>query len=115
MKHTMQISIIIYSNDAETVWNAFRFANTSIAHNNKVDVFLLGKGVEAVAVSTLTFDIDEQMEIFRNSGGTVIGCGVCCESRKDEMPFLQEGLKCDMGSMQQLHQLVMNADKVLTF
>lgn len=111
----MHIAIIIYTNDSESVWNAFRFANTSLAYENRVDVFLLGKGVEAATVSTLNHDVQEQIELFRASGGTMIGCGVCCESRKDELPFLQEGLKCDMGSMQQLYSLVAEADKVLTF
>jgi len=111
----MHIAIVIYSNDSETVWNAFRFANTSLAYNNRVDIFLLGKGVEAASVSTLKFDMEEQMEHFRENGGAMIGCGVCCETRKDEMPFLQEGLKCEMGSMQQLYAMVAQADKVLTF
>ena len=111
----MHIAVIITSNDSETVWNAFRFANTSLANSSRVDMFLLGKGVEAATVSTLKFDIQEQMDIFRASGGSLIGCGMCCESRKEEMPFLQEGLKCEMGSMQQLYGLVAAADKVLTF
>lgn len=111
----MHITIIISSNDTETVWNAFRFANTSLAYDNRVDLFLLGKGVEAATISTLQYDIQEQIALFRDNGGTMIGCGVCCESRMNEMPFLQEGLKCEMGSMQQLYSLVAEADKVLTF
>lgn len=111
----MHFAIIIYSNDAETVWNAFRFANTSLSHDNRVDVFLLGKGVEAAMLSTLKYDVQEQMDLFRSNGGALIGCGLCCETRKDEMPFLQEGLKCEMGSMQQLYSLVAEADKVVTF
>lgn len=111
----MHIVIIVSSNDSETVWNAFRFANTSLANTSRVELFLLGKGVEAATISTLKYDIEEQMAIFRENGGAMIGCGVCCESRKDEMPFLQEGLKCEMGSMQQLYSLVAEADKVLTF
>lgn len=111
----MRIVIIIYSNDSETVWNAFRFANTSRAAGNQADIFLLGKGVEAAVVGTLQYDVMEQMRIFRNGGGGVIGCGLCCESRKAEMPFLVEELKCEIGSMNQLHSLVAEADKVLTF
>lgn len=111
----MHIAIIISSNNSETVWNAFRLANTSLAYNNRVDLFLLGKGVEAATISTLQFDIQEQIVLFRDNGGMMTACGICCESRKDEMPFLQEGLKCEMGSMQQLYALVAEADKVLTF
>lgn len=111
----MKIAIIVYSNDSETVWNAFRFANTSRAFDNQVNIFLLGKGVEAAMVSTLQYDVLEQMRLFRDSGGQLIGCGVCCESRKVEMPYLLEELKCEMGSMRHLYGLVAEADKVLTF
>jgi len=111
----MNIAIVIYSNDPETVWNAFRLANTSLVYDNHVNVFLLGKGVEAILVSTLQYDIQEQLGIFRETGGHMIGCGVCCESRKDEMPTMEEGLQCEMGSMQILYSLIADADKILTF
>jgi uncharacterized protein involved in oxidation of intracellular sulfur len=111
----MKYAIIIYSNEPETVWNAFRLANTMLGYDNRVSVFLLGKGVEAIMVSTLKYDIQEQIEIYREHGGEMIGCGLCCESRKDEMPSLREGLQCEMGSMQQLYGLMAEADKVLTF
>jgi uncharacterized protein involved in oxidation of intracellular sulfur len=111
----MAFLIVIYSNDAETVWNAFRLANTSLAYDNTVKVFLLGKGVEAAMASTLQYDVMEQIALFADNGGQLIGCGVCCENRKAEMPFLQEELKCELGSMNQLHGLIAEADKVLTF
>lgn len=111
----MKIAVIIYSNDSETAWNAFRFANTSRAFDNQVDVFLLGKGVEVATVSSLKYDVLEQIQIFRESGGQIIGCSVCCESRKIEMPFLLEELNCKTGSMRHLYQMVAQADKVLTF
>lgn len=111
----MKVTVIIYSNDPETVWNAFRFATTSLIYENQVTVFLLGKGVEAMTISTLKYDILEQAGLFRNNGGVVIGCGVCCENRKEEMPLLSEELRCDMGSMQDLYGLVAAADKVISF
>ena len=111
----MKIAIIVYSNDSETVWNAFRFANTSRSFDNQVNIFLLGKGVEAAMVSTIQYDVLEQIRQFRDGGNRLIGCGVCCESRKAEMPFLLEELKCEMGSMRQLYELVAEADKVVTF
>jgi uncharacterized protein involved in oxidation of intracellular sulfur len=111
----MKITVIIHSNDSETVWNAFRFATTSLIYENQVNVFLLGKGVEAMTLSTLKYDVLEQAELFRSNGGVLIGCGVCCENRKQEMPFLQQELRCEMGSMQDLYGLVAAADKVVTF
>lgn len=111
----MKITVIISTNDSETVWNAFRFANTSLAYDNDVSVFLLGRGVEAAVISTLQYDVEEQMDVFRRTGGHLIGCAVCCESRSDEMPSLHEKLACELGSMQQLYGLVAEADKVVSF
>ncbi len=111
----MKLAIIIYSNDTETVWNAFRLANTSLGYEDKVTIFLLGKGVECVSLPTVKYNIREQMDVFREFHGELIGCGLCCETREDEMPFLKEDLKCELGSMQNLYALVRDYDKVLTF
>jgi uncharacterized protein involved in oxidation of intracellular sulfur len=111
----MKYAIVISSGDAETIWNALRFAVSALIYDNEVTVFLLGKGVEAPAVGTLKYNVDEQMNLVRENGGTLIGCGVCCENRKDTMPLLEEQLNCEMGSMQTLYALVHDADKVLTF
>lgn len=111
----MKITIVISSNDSECVWNAFRFANTALSQDDEVTVFLLGKGVEAPLISTLQYDVNQQMDIFREHGGRMIGCGLCCQSRKVEMPSLEVKLQCEKGSMQDLYALVAGADKVLTF
>lgn len=111
----MNIAIIISTNDPETLWNALRFANTATIYEDDVTVFLLGKGVEALSASTLTFDINEQYNLFLEQGGKMIGCGVCCEIREDEIPNIKQSLKCEIGSMQQLYQVVAEADKVLNF
>lgn len=111
----MKITVIIESNDTETAWNALRFAVTALVYDNQVTVFLLGRGVEVAEVSTFAHDTVEQLDLFRNAGGVLIGCGVCCESRKQEMPLLSEQLRCESGSMNQLYTLVAESDKVLTF
>lgn len=111
----MKWLVIIYSSDPETVWNAFRLANSSLGYDNEVTVFLLGKGVECVTLQSIKYNISEQMELFEEFGGKLIGCGVCCDNREDEMPFLKDDLQCEMGSMQNLYVLTKEADKVLTF
>ena len=111
----MKLSVVIYSNDPETVWNAFRLANTSLGYDDQVTVFLLGKGVECTGISSVKYDIAEQLDLFRENGGELIGCGLCCETREDEMPLLKEDLRCEMGSMQNLYVLVKESDKVITF
>ena len=68
----MKLGICIYSNYAETVWNAFRFANHSVKHfQEDVRVFLLGKGVEATTLDTDQFQVAEQMKSFLAAGGSI--------------------------------------------
>lgn len=51
------IGIVIYSNDTETVWNAFRLANFALTQKDIVNIFLLGKGVEAQNLTSDKFDV----------------------------------------------------------
>ena len=111
----MKLAIIIYSNDTETIWNAFRLANSALGYDDEVTIFLLGKGVEFNELHSIKFDIQEQVKIFEEFGGKMIGCGVCCDSRADTMPLLKEELTCEMGSMQNLYALTKDADKIITF
>lgn len=111
----MKYAVVIYSNDPETAWNGFRFANASLGYDHDVTIFLLGKGVEVASINSIKYNIKEQMKIFDEFGGKLIGCGVCCETREDEMPYLKDDLSCEMGSMQDLYGLIDQADKVLTF
>lgn len=111
----MKVTIVISSNDAETVWNAFRYANTCRTYDDDTTVFLMGKGIEAASIHSLKFDIEEQLQIFEEQEGSIIGCGVCCESRKDVMPDLESELQCTLGSMQDFYVLIKESDKVITF
>ena len=111
----MKILIIISSNDPETVWNAFRLANSCLAYDDETTTFLLGKGVESAAIHSIKYNVKEQVELFEESGGTRIGCGVCVDSREDTMPLLKEDMDCEMGSMQTLYGLMKEADKVMNF
>lgn len=42
----MKLGLVIYSTDAETVWNAFRLGVFSLKEGDEVKAFLLAKGVE---------------------------------------------------------------------
>ncbi len=90
----MKLGICIYSNDPETVWNAFRFGNYSIKHfGDEAQVFLLGKGVEAETLDTETFKITEQMKTLVEAGGAIKACGTCLKLRQSEgsRPFCETG------------------------
>ena len=106
----MKISIVISTNDSENSWNAFRFANFCIGKKEKVKVFLIGKGVEAEQVSNHQFNIKEQMENFVSSKGEILACGTCFQIRNSGGTEL-----CLLSTMNDLYEMVKEADKVVTF
>ena len=107
----MKLGVVIHSNDPETVWNAFRFGNHAIKnHGDEVQVFLLGKGVEAQSLDTDKFKITEQMQTLRAAGGMILACGTCLKLRQAEGTEM-----CPISTMNDLHQLVVQCDNVLTF
>jgi len=109
-KKAMKIGIVVYSNDAETVWNAFRLANYSQSEGDTVSVFLLGKGVEAQKISTNEFNITGQMEDFAVSGGKIFACGTCLRLRNQEGTNL-----CPVSSLSDLYAIIRTSEKILTF
>jgi uncharacterized protein involved in oxidation of intracellular sulfur len=104
------IGIVVYSNDVETVWNALRFANHSKKEGDEVSVFLLGKGVEVDKLVKENKDIDEQVKKLLDSGGAILGCGTCLQSRNNNFPVI-----CKFSSMKDLYELVRKNKIVLTF
>ncbi len=106
----MKIGIITPGNDAETCWNAFRFANFCLGRNDDVKIFLIGKGVEYQQTSTEKFNAIEQAEKFLGSRGKILACGTCLKSREQ-----QESQMCPLSSMKDLYEIVKESDKVVTF
>lgn len=107
----MKLGICIYSNEPESVWNAFRFANYSVKHSqDEVQVFLLGKGVEAESLNTEKFKVTEQMEMLVAAGGKIMACGTCLKVRESKGSEI-----CPLSTMEDLHRMVAECDKVLTF
>lgn len=106
----MKIGIIISSNDAETCWNAFRFANFSLNNKDEVNIFLVGKGVEYESKSDERFNIIEQAEKFLASDGKLFACGTCLKQRNSTGSNL-----CPISTMKDMYRIVAESDKVLTF
>ncbi|WP_291104922.1 MULTISPECIES: DsrE family protein [unclassified Flavobacterium] len=104
------IGIVVYSNDVETVWNALRLANYSKKEGDEVSVFLLGKGVEVDKLVKENKDVDEQVKKLLDSGGTILGCGTCLQSRNNTSPTI-----CKFSSMKDLYELIRKNKIVLTF
>ncbi len=106
----MKLGIIIYSNDPETIWNAFRLGVFSRKQGETVSVFLLGKGVEAESIDNIDFELNEQMYSFVELGGTFLACGTCLKIR-----HLDGSEICTVSTMQELHALIRDSDKVVSF
>ena len=106
----MKIGVIISSNDAETCWNALRYANFAIAQKDEVKVFFMGKGVEYQKVGTDKFNTVEQADKLLKSGGKIYACGTCIKSREQESSDM-----CPISTMKDMHEIVRESDKVVTF
>ena len=106
----MKIAIVISTDDSETSWNAFRLANFSLTKMDTVKVFLLGKGVEAENIGTDKFDIKKQMESYVSAGGQILACGTCLKIRNSNGTEL-----CPLSTMNDLYEMIKEADKILTF
>lgn len=106
----MKLGIIICSNDPETVWNAFRLGVFALKQGDAVSVFLLGKGVEAESLGGGKFDVIGQMRGLVETGGSILACGTCLKIRQSEGSDI-----CPVSTMQDLHALIRDSDKVLSF
>lgn len=106
----MKIGIVISSNDAETCWNALRYANFSLGQKDEVKVFFMGKGVEYQKISTDKFNTVEQAEKLIPSGGKIYACGSCIKSREQEGSDM-----CPISTMKDMYDIVKESDKVVTF
>jgi len=104
------LGLVIYSDDTETVWNAMRLANYSKKQGDTVNIFLLGKGVELENLIESSTDIDDQVQLFLDGGGSILGCGTCLKSRKNDEPQ-----SCKLSSLKDLYELIRGNAIVLTF
>lgn len=106
----MKIGVVISTEDAETCWNALRYANFSLGQKDEVKIFFMGKGVEYQKISTEKFNTVEQAEKFMRAGGKIYACGSCIKSRE------QEGTEmCPISTMKDMCDIVKESDRVVTF
>jgi sulfur relay (sulfurtransferase) complex TusBCD TusD component (DsrE family) len=106
----MKIGIVISTNDAEVVCNAFRLGNIALKENHSVKVFLINNGVEAECIKDEKYNVTEQLRSFIESKGEIIACGTCLKARQKEGSEV-----CPISTMKDLLKLVEESDKILTF
>jgi len=112
----MKLGVIIYSNDLETIFNAFDFAAYGLKSGDQVEVCLLGKGVEAEFLSKTEayagqpYKLIEQMQSFVESGGEILASAKCLAARELGLSKL-----CTSSTVSEIYEVVKESDKVVTF
>ena len=106
----MKLAMVISRTNPELVFNAFRLANFSRKEGDDVKVFLLAEGVELGGISDPKFDARGQAESFLQIGGQILACGTCLKVRNSAGTAL-----CPLSTMKDLHSLIRDADRVVTF
>ncbi len=106
----MKIGLVISTNEPELAWNAFRYGVKALENKHSVRVFLLGKGVECEEINDDRFDLRRMMNEFVDKGGTILTCGTCLKTRKKGGTEL-----CPVSTMQDMVDLTVDSDRVLTF
>ena len=106
----MKLGIIVYSTDAEVVFNAFRLANFSLKEKDDVRLFLLASGVEYESLHSENFPINDLAQFFVDNGGHILSCGTCLNLRQQESSEL-----CPLSNLKDLYELIRDCDKTVTF
>src|SRR3989338_3290923 len=106
----MNIGIVIGTNEAEVVWNAFRFGNASLKANHETKIFLINNGVEIEDIKDEKYNVKEQTDLFIGNKGQILACGTCLKSRQKEGTNV-----CPISTMKDLLKLVEESNKILTF
>lgn len=108
----MEIGILISTNDPETLWNAFRFANLCLESDfkNEVTMFLNSKAVAYEEADSKEFNIKELAKTFSLSEGRLLACGKCLGFRG-----LEENEVCHKGGQKDLYEMMMNSDRFICF
>ena len=73
----MKLGIVIYSTDAEALWNGFRLGVFALKAGDQVKAFLFARGVECESHTAEPFNVKQMMQSFVDEGGEIMTCGTC--------------------------------------
>lgn len=105
----MKLGMILYSNDPETVYQAFRLGIYSLSLGDQVNMFLLAKGVECEDIDNDKFNITKEIKAFLDGGGKTYSCTSCMKLRAKG-----ESQACPLSKMADLYRIIAESDKVIT-
>jgi uncharacterized protein involved in oxidation of intracellular sulfur len=105
----MKLGLVVYSTDAEAVWNGFRLGVFALQAGDTVKAFLLARGVECEGLAAEPFNVKTMMQDFVNAGGEILACGTCLKLRNSQGSEL-----CPLSTMKDLYELIRDSDKVVS-
>jgi uncharacterized protein involved in oxidation of intracellular sulfur len=106
----MKLGIIIYSNDVETISNAFKLSLYALKEKDSVNIFMMGKAVECKLINTEKFKLKDQMNEFKKLNGELLWCTTCADIHGT--PCVESPL---LMTTMDLYKIIKENDKVLTF
>jgi sulfur relay (sulfurtransferase) complex TusBCD TusD component (DsrE family) len=106
---SMKLGIILYTNDPETVFQAFRLGIFSLKQGDQVNMFLLAKGVECEDLDTDQFKVSEQIQGFLDQGGKTFSCTSCMKIRQKGATEV-----CPLSTMADLYRIIAESDRVIS-
>lgn len=107
----MKLAIVLSTKDAETNWNALRLGNLALNKGNTVSMFFTGEGVEYDKDTSTQYNVEEQMNQFlTSSNAKIIACETCMNFRERK-----DSKECPVGGIEDLYNLIVESDKVVTF
>ncbi len=117
------MTILIIINDppygTEKAYNAFRLANQLLKDHpgTEVNIFLLADAVICGLANQKTpegyYNVGRMIKLFLAKRGKIKTCGTCMDARGISEQLLQNGV--ERGTMGELAQWTIEADKVITF
>lgn len=105
----MKLGVVLYSNDPETVYQAFRLGIYALGQGDSVNMFLLAKGVECEDLDNEQFNITKEIQSFLDAGGRTYSCTSCMRLR-----VKGESQACPLSKMADLYRIIAESDRVIT-
>ena len=107
----MKLVIVLSTKRAETNWNALRLGNLALSKGDMVNIFLIGEGVDYDKDTSNQFNLKEEISKFLTSSNSkIIACGTCMKIRGRKNSKV-----CPRGGIEDLYNLIVDSDKVITF
>jgi sulfur relay (sulfurtransferase) complex TusBCD TusD component (DsrE family) len=75
-----------------------------------VKIFLVGKGGELDQIDDVRFNLQEQVRAVLEAGSEFLACGTCLKLRQSQGSEI-----CPLSTLKDMHEVVRDSDKVLSF